>query len=430
MKKFRKRIILATCTSTLLLSVFITPTYFKIVSAQTTVGTSNLNTNVSVSNEELINTTSLPGNETPVSSLDNNDPTFRLSKVTRPYLLNQYKEKPYDVFKKLYNDSSTGIYTMDLKADGTPVIYDAVTLESAKEKGTKVYAWNGSKWAVQTTYPDKEYGLRVINWTNGKWEEKVLRYTKVSGKTNPFTSTSPLEIQRDIVGEWYMSVKKDDNYYIYQLDKSLKVKYVSNVSSLTSSKYSDFYLLMNGKVLLKTYEIQDESSPTAEWNEKYWVYQPLQLLNLKQDKITRLYETGFELDGYNKVSGKFVYMRDKSKENIIVLNSYTGKVKNIIPLGDYEELVKVHDYSEELSSKYYYDYEISGKYIYILKKTGVYRIDLGNGKFRQIMDGSYYPFGIQDMRFLDFDVKDENNLYILSVFFDERFPTNFYTYTK
>ncbi|MDF2803685.1 MAG: hypothetical protein K0S61_3588 [Anaerocolumna sp.] len=366
---------------------------------------------------------------TPTTPIVKEDPILKLNKVDKSDLLNLYKEKTYEVYKTLHNSSSNGIYKMGLKTDGSPVMYDSVTLASSKEKGTKVYAWNGSKWAIQTSYPLNEYGLRVLTWSNGKWNEKVLRYTSVSEKTNPFKSKAPLNIQRDSSDQWYMSVEIDGQYYIYQLDKSLKVKYSANVSSLTSSRYSDFYLLMSGKVLLKTYDY-DNSSPDAEWNSKYWIYKPLQLLNLAQGKITREYNTGYDIDGYIQVNGKYVYMRDKSKENIIMLNSYAGNVSKVLALAEYEELVKVHDYSEELGSQYHYDFTISGKYLYLLKKTGVYRIDLGNGKFRELMDGSSKPFTIQDMRFLDFEVKDENNMYILAVFFDERFPSNFYTYTK
>ncbi|MGB8455982.1 MAG: hypothetical protein WCD89_27165 [Anaerocolumna sp.] len=46
------------------------------------------------------------------------------------------------------------------------------------------------------------------------------------------------------------------------------------------------------------------------------------------------------------------------------------------------------------------------------------------------MDDSYESFGIQDMRFLDFKVKNTNTLYILAVYFDSESATNFYTYIK
>lgn len=440
MNRARKTKSLLCYSLSLMLIASAVPTSMAIASASTvgsTESTLPTNTDNPSDNSNIVTTvtpenpapTTVTATPTPTTSIGIADPILKLTKVIKPELLNQYKESPYEVFKALHNSSSTGIYSMDLKTDGSPVTYDAVTLESAKQKGTKVYAWNGSKWALQTSYPLNEYGLRVNTWSNGKWNEKVLRYTNVTGKTNPFKSKSPLKIQRDSSDQWYMSVAIDDQFYIYQLDKSLKVKYSANVSTITSSKYSDFYLLMSDKVLIKTYDI-DNSSPDAEWNSKYWTYKPLQLLNLKQGKITREYNAGYDIDGYIKINGKYAYMRDKSKENIIVLNSYAGKVSKVISLSDYEELTKVHDYSEELGTQYHYDYTISGKYIYILKKTGVYRIDLSNGKFREIMDDSYKPFGIQDMRFLDFEVKDENNLYVLAVFFDERFPTNFYTYTK
>lgn len=398
-------------------------------SLPTTNDTQSDNTNVVPTGTPEIPAPTTTVTATPAPSMEIHDPILKLTKVIKPELLNLYVEKTYAVFETLYNASSTGIYKMGLKTDGSPVTYDAVTLDTAKQKGTKVYAWNGSKWALQTSYPLNEYGLRVNTWSNGKWNEKILRFTSVSGKTNPFKSIAPQKIQRDSSDQWYMSVVLNGQQYIYQLDKSLKVKYSANVSSLISSTYSDFYVLMSDKVLIKTYDF-DKSSPDAEWNSKYWTFKPLQLLNLKQGKITREYNTGYDIDGYIRVNGKYAYMRDKTKENIIVLNTYAGKVSKVITLSDYEELTKVHDYSEELGSKYYYDYTISGKYIYILKKTGIYRIDLGNGKFREIMDGLSKPFVTQDMRFLDFQVKDENNLYVLAVFFDERFPTNFYTFTK
>lgn len=364
----------------------------------------------------------------PTTPKDEDDFTLNLSRRDKPELLNLYTEKNYEVFLTLHNASSSGIYSIGQQTDGSPVLYDSVTLDTIKEKGTKVYGWSGGKWTVQTSYPPDEYGLRVISWSNEKWSEKVYRFTNASGKVNPFKSQSSLNIQRDSSGHWYMSARINYEDYIYQLDDSLKVKHSSNVSILTSSKYSNYYLLTSGKVILETYDF-DESIPGSEWSDTYRTYN-LQLLNLEQDEITKYYSIGYDIDRYVRVNGKDIYIRDKSKENIIVLDSNTGKLSKVIALADYEDLAKVHDNSQELGSKYYNDYVISGKYLYLLKKTGIYRIDLDNGKYREIMDGSSKPFEIQDMVFLDFAVKDENNMYILAVFFDERFPSNFYTYTK
>jgi hypothetical protein len=236
-----------------------------------------------------------------------------------------------------------------------------------------------------------------------------------------------LDIKRDSAGNWYLLTKNNDKTYIYQLDEHLKVKYKVCVSDLTDSQFSNFYILKDGNVLLETFDLADT---TEAWNYAARNYNNLQLINLKSGTITLKYDTGYENGGYVKTDGNFIYMRDKSKKNIVRIDSSSGKVKNIIDLSDYDYLIKPHDYSEELGTQYDYDYSVSGKYLYLLKKNGVYRIDLGNGKFRKLTDDSYKPFGIQDMRFLDFKVKNSNTFYILAVNFDSECATDFYTYTK
>jgi hypothetical protein len=362
------------------------------------------------------------------SDADNSDnPVLKLKEVRRPDLINQYTQKHYSIFDVFYNSNYTrGIFTMGQTAAGDPICYDAAYLSVSKSNGDKVYSLTGGKWKLQSTYPKNEYALRVLTWSDRKWNIKVYRYTD-GATANPFKTNAPLDIKRDSAGNWYLLTKNNDKTYIYQLDEHLKVKYKVSVSDLTDSQFSNFYILRDGNVLLETFDLADT---TDAWNYAARNYNNLQLINLKSETITLSYDSGYENGGYVKTDGNFIYMRDKSKKNIVRIDSSSGKVKNIIDLSDYDYLIKPHDYSEELGTQYDYDYSVSGKYLYLLKKNGVYRIDLGNGKFRKLTDDSYKPFGIQDMRFLDFKVKNSNTFYILAVNFDSECATDFYTYIK
>ncbi len=380
--------------------------------------------------EKQFNKTKKLLTEEPAFAINESDSILHLSEVNRPDLINQYTQKSYDIFNDFYRSSSSGIFSMEQTASKTPVCYDTVKLDTSKSNSDKVYTWTGGKWELQKTYTLDEYALRVLTWSDGKWNTKVYRYTDTAQTTNPLKTNRAVNVQRDSAGDWYMAIEYNDEYYIYQLDNYLKVKYKVKVSGLTNSRYANFYPVTNGNVLLETYYSADTSSDEANWNEKLRLYNSLQLINLESGKIIKEYDTGHYPYGYVKVDGKFIYMRDKSKENIVVIDFSTGEVVNIIRLADYDYLIKPHDYSEELGFQYDYDFDISGKYIYLLKKNGVYRIDMGNGKFRKIMDNSYEPFDIQDMRFLDFSVKNSNAIYVLAVNFDEKCATNFYSYTK
>jgi hypothetical protein len=367
---------------------------------------------------------------TDVNSSDaanSDNPVLKLKEVRRPDLINQYTQKHYSIFDVFYNSNYTrGIFTMGQTTAGNPICYDAAYLSVSKSNGNKVYSFTGGKWKLQSSYPKNEYALRVLTWSDRKWNIKVYRYTD-GATANPFKTNAPLDIKRDSAGNWYLLTKNNDKTYIYQLDEHLKVKYKVCVSDLTDSQFSNFYILKDGNVLLETFDLADT---TEAWNYAARNYNNLQLINLKSGTITLKYDTGYENGGYVKTDGNFIYMRDKSKKNIVRIDSSSGKVKNIIDLSDYDYLIKPHDYSEELGTQYDYDYSVSGKYLYLLKKNGVYRIDLGNGKFRKLTDDSYKPFGIQDMRFLDFKVKNSNTFYILAVNFDSECATDFYTYTK
>ncbi len=359
---------------------------------------------------------------------DEKIPALQLKELVKPELINQYTEKSYDIFKQLYHTGSTGIFSMEQTTENTPVSYDAIYLD-ATDVNEKIYSWNGSKWTSAKSGISGEYVLRVLTWSSGKWNKKLYRFSDGSGGKNPLKTNRASHIQRDEAGNWYMSLKTGDNYYIAQLDKTLKVKYKVNVSALTDSRYSDFYLLTNGKVILETYESTANNPEESMYRENLRLYNNLQQLDLKSGKITKEYEDYYPY-GYVKIKGGFIYMRDKSKENIIIINSDTGEAVHRIHLADYDYLINPYDYSEELGSQYDYDYAISGNYLYLLKKSGIYKIDLTNGKFRKIMDDSYIPFGIQDMRFLDFEVKNSSTLYIMAVNFDAECATDFYIYTK
>ncbi|SHO54238.1 YncE family protein [Anaerocolumna xylanovorans] len=360
-----------------------------------------------------------------------NIPVLRLKEINKPELLNQYTQKSYDVFDQLYNSNvSAGIFSMEQTPENTPICYKALYLDADVFSNKQVYSWNGSKWTKSKSGLREEYALRVLTWSAGKWHEKIYRFTNHSGKANPLKTSEALNIKRDSTGNWYMSYKSNDKYFIAQLDKTLKVKYQVKVSALTDSQYSDFHLLSNGKVLLETYESAANYPYETMYNDSLRLYHNLQLLDLNAGRITKEYDVGYYPYGYVKINGNFIYMRDRSKEKIIVIDSKSGKAIKIISLADYDYLVSPYDYSKELGSQYDYDYSISGKYLYLLKKSGIYRIDINNGKFRKIMDNSYTPFGIQDMRFLDFEVKSSSTMYIMAVNFDAECATNFYTYTK
>ncbi|QHQ60754.1 hypothetical protein Ana3638_08195 [Anaerocolumna sedimenticola] len=361
--------------------------------------------------------------------LNENDPVLHLSEVNEPNMLNQYTQKHYEVFKTFYNGNTAhGIFTMEQTPAGAPVCYNSIRLDPDYMKDEKLYAWTGGKWKPLKSVPAEEYSLRVLTWSDGTWITESFRYTDSGTKPNPLKKQDTNEIKRDSNGNWYISVRYEDKFYIYQLDKSLKVKHEVCISDLTDSQNTGFYLLSDGKVLLKTYDPADSSSHAPN---NLQLYNNLQLLDLASGKIIREYDTGYyPSSGDIKVNGKFIYMQDYSEDNIIVIDSDSGKVINIIHLADYGYLIKLHDYSELLGSQYNYDYAVSGKYMYILKKTGIYRINMENGHLRTLMDGSHEPFNIQDMRFLDFKVKNSNTFYILAVFFDAECAADFYTYTK
>ncbi len=435
MKKLRKAI------TVLSLAFALTPAMSYILPSLETVSVSAASTNVNgnkpanteVGKESGISKDTFANllTENPVLTPNEGRPVLHLTEVKRPDKINLYKQKSYNVFDVFYNSNYTrGIFTMGQTTAGNPISYDAAKLSVSKTKGDKVYSWIRGSWKLQTSYPKDEYALRVLTWSDGKWNKKVYRYTDSTKATNPLKSSEPLEIKRDFAGNWYLLIRNNDKNYIYQLDEHLRVKYKVCVSDLIDSQLSNFYILTNGKVLIETYDSADTTTNEASWNEAARLYKNLQLIDLKSGKITKEYDTGYNPSGYVKVDGKFIYMRDKSKENIVIIDSGSGKIVKIIDLSEYDDLIKPFDYSEELGTQYDYDYTISGKYLYLLKKTGVYRIDLGNGKFRKLMDNSYKPFGIQDMRFLDFKVKNADTFYILAVNFDSECATHFYTYTK
>lgn len=365
------------------------------------------------------------------SIFNESGPILHLTEENKPDLINQYKQNHYNIIDDLYNGNhSSGIFSMEQTTDGNPICYETISLDYSKYKGYDVYAWNGTKWKIQKSYPLEEHALRVLTWSNGKWNTKVYRYTDDGKKENPLKTDLAFGIRRDSDGNSYMAINKNDKYYIFQLDKYLKVKYKVCVSDLIESQFAGFHLLMNGKILLETFDSADTTSNEAYWNNEFRLYNNLQLVNLKSGKITREYDTSYYPYGYIKVKGKYIYMRDKSLENIVVIDSYSGRLVKVIHLADLDYLIKPHEYSSDLGSQYDYDFAISGKYIYILKKTGIYRIDKENGNCLKIMDNSYKPFGIQDMRFVDFEVKNSETLYIFSVYFDAECASNFYIYTK
>ncbi len=387
-------------------------------------------------NEEIFNKSKNLLTKGPIFPLNENDPVLYLSEVNEPDMLNQYKQKHYNVYKTFYNSSTAqGIFSMEQTTDGTPVCYNTILYDPDLFKNEKLYAWVGGKWKPQNSTPADEYSLRVLTWSDGTWITKSFRYTDSGAKINPLKTRDTKEIKRDSNGNWYISVRYEDKFYIYELDKSLKIKHEICISDLTDSLYAGFYLLSKGQVLLKTYDPADSSSQ-AVWGisndpNDLRLYNNLQLLDLASGKIIREYDTGYyPSSGDIKVNGNFIYMQDYSEDNIIVIDSDSGKVVNIIHLADYGHLLKLFDYSEELGSQYNYDYAVSGKYMYILKKTGIYRINMENGHLRTLMDGSHEPFNIQDMRFLDFKIKNSNTFYILAVFFDAECAADFYTYTK
>lgn len=359
---------------------------------------------------------------------DEKIPALQLKEIVKPELINQYTEKTYNIFKQLYHSGSTGIFSMEQTLENTPVCYDTIYLD-ATDTNEKIYSWNGSKWTPAKSGISGEYVLRVLTWSAGKWNKKLYRFSDGSDEKNLLKTNEALHVQKDEAGNWYMSMISGDHYYIAQLDKTLKVKYKVNISTLTDSRYSDFYLLTSGKVLLETYESAANNPEESMYRENLRLYNHLQQLVLKSGKITKEYEDYYPY-GYVKIKDGFIYMRDKSKENIIIINSKTGEAVNRINLADYDYLVRPYNYSEELGSQYDYDYAVSGNYLYLLKKSGIYRIDITDGKFRKIMDDSYIPFGIQDMRFLDFEVKNSSSLYIMAVNFDAECATDFYIYTK
>lgn len=368
--------------------------------------------------------------ETDYEITENNSETdktlLHLTEVNKPDLLNLYTEKKFDIFSALYNMTSVrGIFSMEQTIEKTPICYDILELEYFDTY--TLYAWKNSKWSKVKSKVSDKYALRVLTWSNNKWNEKIYRFTDSKNSINPLKSNKALSIKQDKKGDFYFSIEKDGDYYIIQTDKTLKVKYKVNVSALTNSSYIQFYVLSNNNVILETYESTSDKGYDSEALREY---NNLKLLNLKEGKIDKEYETAYVPFGYINIEDHYIYFRDKSKENIVKLNSRTGEVEKVIHLADYDYLMEAHKYSYELGSQYEYDYAVCGKYIYLLKKSGIYKIDTHNGKFRKIMDNTYSPFPIQDMRFLDILVKDDTSIYIMAVYFDAECASILYTYTR
>ena len=311
-----------------------------------------------------------------------------------------YKEDHYRVFDDMYIIDS-GIYKLNQESDGNPICFDGGYGGSIMER-----VWHENRW-IHNTYSIHQ-----------------------SKAASDYTEGDAITIEKDSSGNFYVGKTINDRYYIYKYNAKHKLEKTICINNLTRSSCNKFYLLKKDQVLVQTTLPADQySADTGYTYNGLKCYDNLFLVNMNNGKIIRKYDTGLNY-GNIEIKNQKIYMVNSKAEKLLIINGTTGNVEKIINIKDFSIINEKNSYSEELGTDRSYYYSVYKNHIYFQKKSGVYKLSTDDGSWSKIISGKQFQFfKIQDMRATDFVVKNDKEMYILAVFFDEECSTDFYKYS-
>lgn len=319
----------------------------------------------------------------------------------------EFIEKHYDVFDTMYVGEE-GIWGLEKDENGNPIISTGANGDYTKSD-TEMMFFEGT-------------------WEEDHWEEKTYRDAMDLSKV-VFTYLD-YNMKKDLLGNWYASAvdKEDEKLYLCAFDQNRNfIKKICLSDTVSTYVSDDFYVVNKNQIIIPTYSYYGwimNQDKDLEYNNRY--IDGITLIDLETEQIIRKYDVGFPIHDIKVSDGKILGL-DYTNEWLVIINQESGEVEKSIFIGNLGFVKEETDERTWSDIRNFYDiYEDT---VYFMKKSGIYTININDGKCSRILEGGNLEFFRNpDMYATDFLVKDNREMYILAVYIDEECATDFYQY--
>ncbi|WP_455718563.1 YncE family protein [Anaerosporobacter sp.] len=320
----------------------------------------------------------------------------------------EFPEKHYSVFDVMCAGED-GIWSLEKAENGDPIVYTCGNVDNLMED------------------PFMRFFERT--WEEDHWEKNNYKETMDMSKV--VTMYNNYCTKKDLSGNWYASAEDVEDEKIYLCTFDLNRKFIKKIclSDILGTLCYDFDLLDKNQIIVPTYSYYGQTmDENKDPQYKYIYIDGISLIDIDTEKITRRYDVGFPLHQIKVSDGK-IFGLDYTNEWLIIVNQESGEVEKSIFIGDLGFVKEETD--ERMWSDRKNLYDISEDKVYFLKKSGIYVININDGKCSKILEGGKLDFfNKPEMYATDFLVKNNNEMYILAVNVDEECATDFYQYSK
>lgn len=318
----------------------------------------------------------------------------------------EFSEKHFDVFDTMYAGEE-GIWKLHKQENGNPIIFTG--------------------GFGDRSVSDPEMMFFEGTWEEDHWKENIYREPMNLSKVilNDYT------MKKDFSGNWYGSGEdeEDEKFYLCTFDQNRKFIKKICISDILNAVCYEFDLVNKNQIIVPTHSYYGHiMNEDTDLQYRYSYIDGISLIDIDTEQITKRYDVGFPLYQIKVSDGKIIGI-DYTEEWLIIINQESGEVEKSIFLGNLEFVKEETDERTWGGTKYFYD--MVGDTVYFLKKSGIFALDIKDGKCNKIIDGKNLDFFSQsDMYATDFLVKNNKEMYILAVHVDEECATDFYQYIK
>jgi hypothetical protein len=317
--------------------------------------------------------------------------------------INNYEEEKFDVFRYTY-DCVNGCWRFTEAAQRGFYFYSMHDMSDPENRSDwprmrRCYYSDGS---FQTEYLDTE------DWFYAPYEDK---------EGNIYA-----ECGRYISG----GMSENPDIYISKMDQNGKT-----ISKIRISELQTDGLTYLGFACIKKDIIAIIFNQTME-NTKQGTQ--LQLIDLKNQKMTAILHLGDEISLKVKSDGDYFILTSASFQKVYVFDADTYELKNTVDTTKCKELCvyewRVNDFESGRYSNLSYNVDIKDGKLYFLRHSGVYVTDCLKSEFYMLLDGSLFTdFMNQLYVYTSFFVGKDEDFYLLGVGVDEESATTMWHYT-
>lgn len=317
----------------------------------------------------------------------------------------EFTENHFEVFDDMYAGEG-GIWLLEKEEDGNPIVYTSGNGESTE---------------------GKYMGFYERTWKEDHWEKKNYREKMDMSKVVSFDTN--YGTKKDLFGNWYASAEdeQDEKLYLCTFDQNRKFIKKISLSDIVDDLCYNFDVVDKNQIIVPTYSYYGWiMNQDKDLEYQYTYIDGIKLIDLETEQVTKKYDVGFPLHQIKVSDGK-IFGLDYTDEWLIIINLQSGEVEKSIFIGNLEFVKEETEERTWGDTKFYYD--IYGDTVYFLKKSGIYAINIKDGKCSRIIEGENLEYFSQpNMYSTDFLVTNDKEIYILAVHIDEECATDFYQY--